>query len=242
MTRSLLLALALASAAPLAAQTQLADGAGAYVGLHSLSFGSELQFGVDATVGRRYQSGLDVGLRAGTRRYGRGSYRTVQVSPSLGYTGSLGGGTLGRVQARADYASASRTIQSIGTTPSGEVKASSDRSSARLAGLDLSASVSRPVRLAGSLRVHPTVGGYATAVRAFDVRPFADGALRNGLNGSETAYGLGVELALPVSFRLFGADAAVVPTARLQLAGDALRLQQAAGLEPAGGLGFRLNF
>ena len=244
MPRTLTLAFAFALASPLAAQTQLADSAGTYVGLDALSFGSDQQFSIDATVGRRYQSGLDVGLRAATSQFRGGRYRAVHVSPSVGYTRPLAAGALGRVEARAEYASVVYNSLRTSTLPDGGLQATASNLSARVVGLDLAASVSRPVRLAGSVRVHPTVGGYATAVRAFDVRLPADGFAGYGLDAgnARSAYGLGVEAALPISFRLLGADAAIVPRARFQLSGDALRVQRAAGLNPEGSVSFRLNF
>lgn len=239
------------SAAP-SAQTHLADSTGTFVGLQRLSLKLPLQtepgdtyaIDVDGVVGRRYASGLDVGLRMAAQR---GSFaRTFRLAPTVGYTRPLALGVLARVEGVAEYASASAN-EITGTDAQGFPTAGWYGFRA-LTG-DVTATVSRPVRVLGSIRLHPTVGGYATAIRAFDVQDPAAQPSPAGLNalgvlpdGDQQVSGTGYEMSLPLTFRLFGRSAALVPRARIQTSGDAYALRRSLGADPLREVSFRLNF
>lgn len=231
-------ALALVAALPLAAasQTHLADSTGGYVALHELSFGhsgSGWTRALDGTLGYRFSDRVDAGLRLGHVSGSLG--RSWRVAPTAGYTRRLGAGALARVEGTLAYQTYSWTELESSELPDGTsgFERSQPYGARSLSG-DVAATVSRPVRLVGSLRVHPTLGVYAAASQAFDRRyPARIGDLGpSALRGSA-----GVQVGLPLSFRLFGQDVSVAPTARFSLVGNLGRLP-----DTYGGGGLRLNF
>ena len=196
----LLAALAAALALPAAAQPVLPDSADAYVspllGVASVgSLGTSWVAGLDA--GRRIGAGADVGFRAlvGDVTYGEGG-AYVAAGPTVGITRRLAGGfeadarALGLV-AFADPGGAAgfgfRTVQ--GTAQ---------------------ATVGRPIRLVGSLRLVPTAGAYGTAcaTSGLEVRP--------GARCAEAGALVGVDL----RFRLLGADVSLPAVVAIPVVGN----------------------
>ena len=224
------LALAALLSSPSAAQSQYADSTGGYLALHELGFGSGGARGIDGTLGRRLRGGLDVGLRLGYSSYGTGS--DVSGGPVVGITRPVGRGFVGRVEGALHYASWSATFTSLQDAPEGEVLAFAQRSLAE----DVTATLARPVRLVGSLRLRPTLGVYATAAQRLTYT--APERFRNA-DGTRAAAGLHIEI--PLTFRLFGQDASVAAVGRLPIVGD--RLNDLQRVEPAcAGGGLRMNF
>lgn len=209
-------------ASPALSQTHLADSTGGYVALHELAFGSAARsalLDLDGTVGWRFASGFDVGVRVG---YEQRLGTDVLVAPTLGYSRPLGGGSFGRIEGAVFYGERDwiRSSPEAGAVTYGD----------RRVGGDLTATVSRPVRLLGSVRLHPTLGGYAAVDHRFDTAYPED--MRPVGAGSD----VGVHMGLPLSFRLFGQDVAVSPYARLSLLDGVL------SAPTYGGGGLRLNF
>ena len=244
--RCLALATLLALALPASAQTDLADGAGGYVAIQELSFGSGggyLGVSGDVTLGWRRASGLDYGLRVGGGKdesFGSGSverWSGFSAGPALGYTRALGRSLLGRVEGAALYRtssySASGEADVYDADPNVIGTAGGQTAESRSLAGSVTAAVSRPVRLVGSVRLHPTLGGFASASAPLHYE-----------NSSHPAFApsaeavAGVHVGLPLSFRLFGQDVAVVSHARIALAGGAR--WDRTGTYAGGGL--RLNF
>jgi hypothetical protein len=238
--RCLTFAALLAFALPASAQTHLADSTGGYVALHGLSFGSVGQnthLSGDGTVGWRHAGGLDYGLRVASERGGRGSASSsaFRAGPTVGYTRRIGWGVLGRVEGAALYQSATfrdYDFEDVTVGDDGRVVAAVARTaeSRWLVG-DVTASVARPVRLVGSVRLHPTLGGFVAASASLSYRDSAYPSL-----DPDARTAAGVHFGLPLSFRLFGQDIALASYAQIPLT-DQVGLSNA----HAGG-GLRLNF
>lgn len=238
----LLYAFALAAlvSAPALAQTQYADSSGGFVVLHSLSFGqsgASVQRAIDAGVGYRFASGVDASLRVARRSSGFGS--ATALGPTVGMTRPLGAGFTGRLEGSVLASRTSASYRGYGDVVSGQpvdVQVRSLRA-------DLTASVSRPVRLVGSLRLHPTLGVFArtgTERVTFDGEP-ADRA--EPFPEART----GLHVALPLSFRLFGQTASVEAATRFAVGhGFQFEVPGDGSFSPGGGAyaggGLRLNF
>ncbi len=223
------LALAALLASPALAQTQYADSSGGFVSLNGLTFrNSDLQ-AVDGTLGYRFSNGVDFGLRYERSVYGFENSAAHQFGPVLGITRPLGAGFSGRAEATVQYStySSRRTIGFDGQP--------TDPFDIRVRDLSesVSATVSRRVPLVGSLALRPAVGGYAAARHnlTFDYPGYPDLQPR-------TQIGFGLQVEVPITFRLFGQDAAIVPGGRIPLT------LTSAGIEDATyvGGGLRLNF
>ena len=215
--------LGLLAALPASAQSQFADSAGTYVAVDGfpVAYGGSglgLRLGTSVEVGRRFGNGFDAGL---TGSYVASGTRTTEWS--VGVTGGVARpapfGTVARLQATATY----------GATAYDYDGRSFDRSGL---GGDVSATLSRSIPIAGSVRIQPTVGVFATVGQtlAFDGTGVSD-----PLPEAFTRMGLQVEL--PITFRLFGADAAFVPGVRIGLSDG--RYFDTGGVS---GAAFRLNF
>lgn len=243
--RRLALVLAAAFALPASAQTHLADSTGGYVGIQSLSFGSGGKYlGVsgDVVLGWRRADGLDFGLRVGGDGddFWAGQVRTMQsefrIGPAVGYTRPLGRGLLGRVEGAAlyetfDYRASGEVLVYNPDLDGPETVSERTVGSHRLSG-SVTAALARPVRLVGSVRLHPTLGGY---VAADGFARYSDSAYPS--TDPSARVGAGVHLGLPLSFRLFGQDVAVASYARIPLT------QGFRGVTgPHAGGGLRLNF
>lgn len=101
---------------------------------------------------------------------------------------------------------------------------------------DMTASVSRPIRLIGSVRLRPTLSVYGwAAIR----RESIDGPRAIGYSGVP-ASNVGLHVELPLSFRLFGRDVSVAPAVRFPF-GSRFRFEPPSDGAYAGG-GLRLNF
>lgn len=221
------LALAALVSSGASAQTQYADSSGGFVALHQLSFGSGGTRSVDATVGRRLGGGFDAGLRLGYSDYGVGS--GISGGPVVGITRPVGRGFVGRIEGAVRYASSSTVIRS--SSPFG-----GEPYALRSLSEDVTATIARPVRIVGSLRLRPTLGLYASAGQRLTLEA------PERFQGSPTARSAGgVHIELPLTFRLFGQDAAFSAVGRVRLVGDPLN--GPTSVEPAyAGGGLRLNF
>ena len=222
------IALAALTAAPALAQTQYADSSGGFVSLRSLSFSGARFDAVDGTAGYRFATGTDVGIRYA--HSGGFLYASDRIGPIAGLTRPLGAGFTGRVEA-------SVLFETVGGT-GGDFVGLNDEYvppfEFRVQSLyeDVSATVSRRVPLVGSVALRPTVGGYATALQRISVDyPAASTGLQR------SRYSGGVQYEIPVTFRVFGQDAAVVPGGRFSLTGTPFL-----GDDAYVGSGFRLNF
>lgn len=225
--RTLLALLLVAIAAPAFAQATYADGTGGYVALHQLGINPIGTLGADATVGYRLRGGLDVGVRLGHEtRFG--VLRESVAGPVAGITRPVGRGLTGRLEGAVLFSSVSVQQDEVTTADGAVVAASSGR--VRALSQDVTATLSRSVRLVGSLRARPTVGAYAEASQALSV----SGSVEPGSGRTLASTGLHVEL--PLSLRVLGRDASVTPVVRLPITGNS----DATGAAYAGG-GFRLN-
>ena len=213
-------------------QTQYADSAGAYVGVHSLAVPYGTGVALGASVGWRLPSGLDYGVQfevGQTSRTGQfaGTSSAFAVGPTLGYTQRVGAGVLGRVSTAVLYRSGAATFQGL-SGPDGAAPFTS-YSVQSLEG-SVAATVSRPVRLYGSLRVQPTVGVLAEATRLLSFETtLAD------LDPVRSRVQTGVILQVPVSLRVLGSDVTLAPGVVVPVTGDR------GGYSYAGG-GLRVNF
>ena len=219
--------LALALSLPVAAQSQFADSAGTYVsvGGFPVAWGGSnvgLRLGTSVEVGRRFGNGVDAGLIGSYEAYG-----TRAEAWSVGATGGLTRpaplGTVARLQATALYRSGDYD--------------SADVSYGQTSVLgDVSATVGRSVPVVGSFRLQPTVGVFARVDQALT---FRSEGFDPAIEPSFRPYALtGVQLELPLTFRLFGADATFAPGLRMGV-GSRGWGRYASGV-PGGA--FRLNF
>lgn len=207
------------------AQTQYADSSGAYVAVGALgaanSSGGVSGTGVDATVGYRFTSGADAGLRLG--RVSAFGGTTNRIGPTAGISRSLGSGVIGRLEASTLFSETHYPLSSEGidySIRSWEI------------GGDVTATVSRPVRVVGSVRLRPTLGVYAAAARrGMDI----NGPGQFAGDTSPRSSGLHVEV--PLSFRLFGQEAAISQALRFPMTGG---FAVTNGVYAGGGV--RLNF
>ena len=217
---------ALIAATPALAQTQYADSSGTFLAFNGLGLQPGIE--IDATAGQRLGRGFDAGFRVGYRQYESAfsDQYGFTAGPVVGLTKALGSGFSGRVEGAF-----------LHTSYRGDFSTRSNFSSERFARQalvqDLTATISHPVRVVGSLRLRPTVGLYATATQSLSVeRPAQYGSLSRGPWLQE-----GVHLELPLTFRLFGQDAAIAPVFRINLGYDNLGTSA-----PYSGGGLRLNF
>ena len=212
-------------ALPAAAQSQFADSAGTYLSVDGPAVGwggsgVGLVLGTQVEVGRRFGNGLDAGLTGSYVAYGERA-RFWSVGVTGGLTRPAPAGTVARLQAAAAYGGRAYDSDALAYSQTG-------------ASVDLSATLGRSIPVAGSVRVRPTVGVFATAGQpisfAVDRPQFAE-------DGFRTFVTTGLQVELPVTFRLFGADAAFVPAVRFGLTGG-----PSPGFGGVPGGGFRLNF
>ncbi|WP_412068540.1 hypothetical protein [Rubrivirga sp. IMCC43871] len=220
--RLVLAALALlVLAAPAGAQSQFADGEGLYLSFDEFRVrhaGGQFQ-GIDlgGEVGRRLGNGIDVGLVGSYTAYGnRGSGWSAGVSAGLTRPAPLG--TTGRVRGLVSYGSTSIPSPSA-----------FDRSYGTG---DVSATLARTVPVVGSIKLQPTVGVYGRvtqllSVGSEDVRPRRDSPY----------FDTGLQVELPIQFRLFGTDVALAPAVRYSIANG----WRPAHIGSAGSL-LRINF
>ncbi len=223
------LAAALALAAPSSSQAHLADSSGVYLSLGTIS-----SSGYGGSLGYRQSDGLDYGVYLGVSQFTRASeingqtYAGFQVGPQAGYTALLGRGVQGRISSQVLYGSGGYTRN--GGTVSTDTAPRSVSYQA-LTG-NLTATVSRSVRLVGSLRVRPTVGVYAEGrqLLSYQTDQTPD------LELSRTRLGMGVHVGLPLSVRVLGQDVALSPFMQIPVTGEF-----PVGGTYAGG-GLRINF
>ena len=221
-----------ATSGPGLAQSPFADSAGVWLSVHEVSFGpgaSGLSIRADVALGRRFGNGLDLGVRLG-----RG-HRDVRarvpsrfhVGPTAALTVPLAAGVRGRVSGSAllaGYVGGVYQTEVIDGEPTVTVGALAPYQTLTT---NVTAAVSRPVRLAGTVRVHPSVGAFAEARRVLG---------DPGERGAEPTAGAGLHLGLAVSFRAFGQTVALDPYVQVPYRGSASLV----GAHGGGGL--RLNF
>ncbi len=205
MSRLALVCLAFAFAAPLSAQTHLADSSGIYLGVA----GGYSSSGLSTTgiaAGYRQANGLDYGL---SYTLGRGngtatSYTGATLGLMVGQTLDVGAGA----NVRVEGAGFQRSLTAFtGST-------SEDQFSSNVLGADVSAAISRPIRLIRSVRITPSAGLYATLARATSEKSTGryDGLSISGQD-------VGTELGATLSFRLFGTDISMPFQTRLSFEG-----------------------
>lgn len=226
--------------APAFAQTQYADSSGGFIALYGLTLGQSggvNQRAVDAAIGYRFASGTDASLRA-VRRIGFST--TTALGTTVGTTRPIGAGFSARLEGSV------LASQTTGTTRSAADGTLLDAPiPVRIRALrgDVTASVSRPLRLVGSLRLHPTLGLY---VRTGTERVTLDGEPADRFVPFAESRA-GVHVALPLSFRLFGQTASVEAAMRFAPShGFSFEVPGDASFSPGGGAyaggGLRMNF
>ena len=218
---------------PATAQSQFSEEEGAFITFEEFTLertgSNEWNGGGEVGVGWRFGNGADVALTGSYTTLGIGSDQREGGSWSLGlasgYTLRPAPRTVARVQGRVAYKSQGATFQE---TPQ---QAFVDYDTSTL-GLDLSATVGYDVPVAGSFSVRPTVGvfGQANQLLSLDSAGI-QGALREP---GDWRTNLGLQVEAPVSFRLFGTDAAIVPAYRSSMIGN--------WPVSGGTLGLRINF
>ncbi|WP_420457469.1 hypothetical protein [Rubrivirga sp.] len=202
--RTFALALAALLAPSVLAQPVLTDSSDTYVsplfGIGS-SGGGRTAFLVGADVGRRVAPSVDLGARVigGDLTYGDGG-AFLTVGPTLGTTRRLGAGVEldARLLGTATFADLGPRVGDDGF------------GLRRIQGTG-QVSLSRPLRVVGSLRLAPTVGAYGTACRVIGYE--VTGA---ALRCAEAGALAGVD----VRFRLFGADVSLPVVAPIRLVGN----------------------
>lgn len=231
--RFVALPLLIVLALPAAAQSQFSEDEGAFLTFEEFSLqrsgSGGWNGGGELGVGWRFGNGADVALNGSYSALGLGSDQREGGSWSLGlasgYTLRPAPQTVARVQGLVTYKTQGATFQETPQQPFIDYDAST-------LGLDLSATVGYDVPVAGSFSVRPTVGvfGEATQLLSFDSA---------GIQGARREAGdwrtnLGLQVEAPITFRLFGTDAALVPTYRSSMVGN----------RPVSGgtLGLRINF
>ncbi|PAP78404.1 hypothetical protein [Rubrivirga marina] len=226
-------ALAALLLAPLAsAQSQYADGEGTYLSLGHLKLWggngglSGVEFGGE--IGRRLGDGVDVGLIGSYGTYGLRSDEYGTTGWSAGVTAGLTRpaplGTVARLQGLVAYGSVD------GTYPEADAPdLRFDRSS--LTG-DVSATLGKEIPIIGSVRLQPAVGLYGRAVGTVDIG--ADDSFEQRPGPRLDA---GLQFELPVRFRLFGTDAALVTGIRRSLVPGEVSARSAIPM-----VGLRINF
>ena len=200
----LLAALAAVLALPAVAQPALPDSGDTYVtpmfGLASVgSLGTAYVVGLDA--GRRLGSGADVGfrLRGGDATYGDvGGY--LSLGPTVGLTRRLPGGF------EAD-------VRALGLATFADLGGLRSSDGLRVVRGTAQATLGRPLRIAGSVQLVPTIGAYATACATLglDTPDDARCAEAGALAGAEfrfRLFGADVSVPLVVPIRVFGNDRA----------------------------------
>ncbi len=197
---------ALLLALPSAAQAPFADSAGVYVALDGVSFGSaESSRLIDATVGYRFNASADAGLRVRHEPY------QWAVGPTAGYTVPLGRDVRARVSGAALY----QTLDTPVWYPTpGSV-------SSRSLTADAAATVGTTLPLVGTLRLDPAVGAYVEATRRLSYERISDDLPPGFTYGTPSGHSVsvGAQIELPLSFRLLGETATVVPTLRVPIPG-----------------------
>ncbi len=230
--RLVALALLAVVALPATAQSQFSDESGIFLTFDEFRLqrvgggsGGEGQVGV----GYRFGNGADVALHGG---YGIGGLGDDSQDHSLWSLGGVAGysvrpadRTLARVEGGVTYARFSTTFQESATRPFLAYDGSSLQ-------FDASATVGRDLPIAGTLAVRPTVGVYGQA-RRFLTFEGSDNVA--ALATGDWRHDLGLHVEAPITFRLLGTTAAVVPALRRSLGGNGVPAQ-------GGTLGFRLNF
>ena len=228
--RTLPLALALLTF-PAAAQSSFAPGPGAYVSVleaDAIPFGDG-DVGLDAEAGWRFGNGLDVDVRLGVGRRdfdraydaeGFGAARKAVVGLGAGYTHWLGertgvrlatSGHLRRTEARD--APQTRTL-------TGEVVGSAAYSRGTNEGeVDASMVAFRRVPVWRSVRIQPGLGLYAGWGTQTENDVDGRFSLRADAGPLDTEAWSGVEISLPVLFRLGGLDLTFDYRGRIDIAG-----------------------
>ena len=214
------------------AQSQFTEEKGAFLTFDEFTFqnrGSVWGGGGKVGAGWRFGNGADIALRGGYSANGLGDAdvdgRGWSLGATTGYTIRPRARTIARVQGTVAYGRAVATFNETATRDYFDYAYSSFAT-------DVSATLGYQVPLAGSLGLQPTIGVYGQADQLLSVEttPTLGGIRAAG----DWRTSLGLHLAAPLTFRLLGHDAAVVPSLRYSLGGDApVR---------GGTLGFRLNF
>lgn len=224
--------LLVALAAPLAAQTHLADSSGVFLGIGTTYQSSTGLTGLGGSVGYRHDNGVDYSagfqLRS-SRRLTPGTGSLVSsFGAGLGYTADIGSGLNLRLEGAAGIENYAHSAQSedrfLGV----------DGSNFQV---DLRANVQRPVRVIGSFRLHPTLGAYAHARQ--DLRSRATGLEEDWRPTLYDPLDAGLEVGLPISFRLLGSDVSIPLVYRQSFMGNEL-VTYGPTWGPSGGI--RINF
>lgn len=190
------------------ARAQLADSSGAYLGLSAGYSGSSGLVGPAVAAGYRQQNGLEYGVglslgsRIGTQLY---TSNSTSLGASIGYSANLGHDVSLRLVSTGSY---STTTANLATEDPDQ------RLTRSALGLDVNAIVSRPLLTAGSVRLEPGIGVYASGFHA--LRSFSDGT-----DAPRDPVGLdaGLHVGGTLSFRLLGADVAVPLYTRISASG-----------------------
>ncbi|MAQ93196.1 MAG: hypothetical protein CMM84_06690 [Rhodothermaceae bacterium] len=231
--RFVLSALLVVLALPATAQSQFSEEEGAFLTFEEFTLqraGSDgWNGGGEVGVGWRFGNGADVALTGSYSALGLGSDQREGSSWSLGlasgYTLRPAPRTVARVQGLVAYRSQGATFQETQQQPFVDYDGAA-------VGLDLSATVGYDVPVAGSFSVRPTVGVFGQANQLLSIESSGvQGSLREA---GDWRTNLGLQVEAPVTFRLFGTDAAIVPAYRSSRVGN--------WPVSGGTLGFRINF
>ncbi len=207
--RLLAAALAVLASVPALAQTQYADSSGGFASLNEITLSGDGLQGLDGTVGYRFSNGTDLGLRIG---YASGfNYDGTRLGVITGVTRSVGAGFTGRLEGTVEYLTTGGVRSTF--SDAGVFQNAFDYRF-RSVREDVSATVGRRVPLLRSLALMPSVGGYAVA-RQLVSAEYPAGTFQ--VDGSTIA--AGVQGELPLTFRLFGKDAAIAVFNRFGLTG-----------------------
>lgn len=187
--------LALVLTAPASAQTQFSSERGSYVSLQSVEFGSLGLEQIGVSAGYRIGNGIDLGVQSAYGQFARGG--SFSVGPVAGISRQVGAGFIGRAEATA-------VVGQTRVTRTGDVQRLATTTS------DAVVTLARSFPVVGSLRVQPGVGMYVAAQRVLAGEVFQEDPFQPETEFIQT----GLHIDLPLTFRVFGADAAYVGYAR----------------------------
>ena len=201
-------AFAVAFTLPALAQSPLADSSGAYLGFSSGYSQSRGLIGPAIAAGYRQRNGLEYGIGFELDRTAASpsvSYTMAGYGASLGYTADVGLGAEVKAEALGYY----RTVAYRSELGEGAYLDGS------ALGVDVSSSIRRPFRIAGSLHISPSLGVFANTSEGVGVE--SSGSLES-LDFSGT--NAGIQLGADLSFRLFGADVILPVQGRAHVFGE----------------------
>lgn len=200
------LALLLALGTAPEASAQLADSSGVYLALGGGYSTSSGLIGPAIAAGYRQQNGLEYGVGVALESRGPGTdyfYSSTSVGATAAYTTSVASRTNLRIEGTAGFST---------TAYRNDLFDNEQRLDGTALTFDASARVSREMLSVGSVRLAPSVGVYASGYDRLNT--YSEGF------GSEipgAGFDAGLQVGIPLSFRLLGTDVTLPLQTRISL-------------------------